>query len=244
MEHTDPSSAITVRGLKISYRTVRSFSFKTIFSKKHNMNRYEALHGVDFDVRRGEILGVIGENGSGKSTLLRALAGIFSPDEGYVNTHGANVSLLAIGVGFQKELTGRENIMLSGLLLGFDKKTIREKTDEIIEFSSLQRVIDSPVSTYSSGMYSKLAFSITAVLEPDILLIDEVLSVGDRRFRKKSARRMRELISNADRTVVLVSHNLESIRRLCSRVLWLDAGEVRMIGDTDAVLAAYEEYMD
>ena len=201
MEHTDPSSAITVRGLKISYRTVRSFSFKTIFSKKHNMNRYEALHGVDFDVRRGEILGVIGENGSGKSTLLRALAGIFSPDEGYVNTHGANVSLLAIGVGFQKELTGRENIMLSGLLLGFDKKTIREKTDEIIEFSSLQRVIDSPVSTYSSGMYSKLAFSITAVLEPDILLIDEVLSVGDRRFRKKSARRMRELISNADRTV-------------------------------------------
>ena len=244
MEHTDPSSAITVRGLKISFRTVRSFSFKTIFSKKHNMNRYEALHGVDFDVRRGEILGVIGENGSGKSTLLRALAGIFSPDEGYVNTHGANVSLLAIGVGFQKELTGRENIMLSGLLLGFDKKTIREKTDEIIEFSSLQRVIDSPVSTYSSGMYSKLAFSITAVLEPDILLIDEVLSVGDRRFRKKSARRMRELISSADRTVVLVSHNLESIRRLCSRVLWLDAGEVRMIGDTDAVLAAYEEYMD
>ena len=241
MEHTDPSSAITVRGLKISFRTVRSFSFKTIFSKKHNMNRYEALHGVDFDVRRGEILGVIGENGSGKSTLLRALAGIFSPDEGYVDTHGANVSLLAIGVGFQKELTGRENIMLSGLLLGFNKKTIREKTDEIIEFSSLQRVIDSPVSTYSSGMYSKLTFSISSILDTSIILIDEVLSVGDEKFRKKSYKKLRELIEDNSHTVIFVSHSLDKVKLLCDRVIWMDEGKIRRSGNPKAVVAEYEE---
>lgn len=158
--------------------------------------------------QKGQILGIIGKNGSGKSTLLRALAGIFSPDEGTIETYGNSISLLAIGVGFQKELSGRENIMLSGMLLGFSEQEVREKMPAIIKFAGLGKFIDMPVRTYSSGMYSKLAFSITAILETDIMLIDEVLSVGDQRFKKKSLRKMKSLIADEDRTVVIVSHSM------------------------------------
>ena len=186
---------------------------------------------------------VVGPNGSGKSTLLRAIAGIFSPDEGTIDLHGNTISLLSIGVGFQNALSGRENIYLSGMLLGFSREFIDEKLEEIIEFSELGDFIDRPVKSYSSGMYSKLAFSITAILETDIMLIDEVLSVGDAKFKKKSYAKMKELISNEDRTVLIVSHSSETIKNLCNNVLWIHDGEMKMYGTTAEVLPKYDEFM-
>lgn len=239
-------NAIEVRDLHISYRTIKAQSIrKTLFSlKKSNADRYEAVRGVSFDVKKGEIIGLIGKNGSGKSTLLRSIAGIFSPDSGVIDTKGNNVSLLSIGVGFQNELTGRDNIFLSGLLMGFSKEQIEEKYDEIVRFSELGSFIHAPVKTYSSGMHSKLAFSITAILETDIMLIDEVLSVGDRKFKKKSYAKMRELISHEDRTVIIVSHSSDTIKKLCTRVIWLNDGEIVADGDTGETLRQYHEYMD
>ncbi|MCI8813932.1 MAG: ABC transporter ATP-binding protein [Lachnospiraceae bacterium] len=238
--------ALDVKDLRISYRCLKSFSIKrSLFQlKKSKVEVYEAVRGVSFQVPKGEILGMVGRNGSGKSTMLRAIAGIFSPDSGTIDLHGHSVSLLSIGVGFQKSLTGRENILLSGMLLGFTEEQVREKMDEIIEFAGLGKFIDMPVKTYSSGMHSKLAFSITAVLESDIMLIDEVLSVGDVRFKKKSYKKMQQLISNKDRTVVIVSHNSETLRKLCTSLMWLHDGKVKMLGEPDEVLEAYEEFMN
>ena len=204
---------------------------------------FEAVKGVSFEVEKGKILGIVGKNGSGKSTLLRAIAGIFSADEGSIDLHGHTISLLSIGVGFQNALTGRENIFLSGLLLGFTKEQINEKLEEIIEFSELEDFIDRPVKTYSSGMYSKLAFSITAILETEIMLIDEVLSVGDARFRKKSFEKMKELIDNKDRTVIIVSHSTDTLSKLCDNILWLHEGEKRMYGTTEQILPEYNAFM-
>ena len=237
--------AIEVKDLHISYRCLKSFSVKKSFFKlkKTKPEIYEAVRGVSFKVKKGDILGIVGKNGSGKSTLLRALAGVFSPDSGEIDLHGYTISLLAIGVGFQKALSGRENIYLSGMLLGFSEDQIREKIDEIISFAGLGKFIDMPVQTYSSGMYSKLAFSITAILETDIILIDEVLSVGDAKFKKKSYKKMKELIMDENRTVIIVSHNSDTIRNLCTSVLWLHEGEVRMMGNTDEVMDAYDEFM-
>ena len=175
--------------------------------------------------------------------MLKAIAGIFSADEGYIDLHGNSVSLLSIGVGFKNALTGRENIYLSGMLLGFDKEKIDEKIDEIIEFSELGQFIDRPVKTYSSGMYSKLAFSITAILETEIMLIDEVLSVGDAKFRKKSFEKMKSLIENKDRTVLIVSHSTETLQKLCDNILWIHDGEMKMMGTTEEVLPEYNKFM-
>lgn len=211
--------------------------------KKSNTEVFEALHGVSFNVKPGEIVGIIGKNGSGKSTMLRAIGGIFSADEGSIDLHGHSISLLSIGVGFQKKLTGRENILLSGMILGFEESYIRERMDEIIEFSELGEFIDRPVKTYSSGMYSKLAFAITAILETEIMLIDEVLSVGDAKFKKKSFKKMKSLISDKNRTVLIVSHSIETLQKLCTRVLWLHDGNLKMDGDPKEVLAAYDEFM-
>ena len=237
--------AIEVNNLSVSYRRLNSYSIKrNFFSRKTNKEKYfEAVKNVSFKVEKGEILGLIGKNGSGKSTMLKAIAGIFSPNSGSVDLHGNTVSLLAIGVGFQRELSGRENIMLSGLLLGFSEKQIQEKMDEIITFSELGDFIDAPVRTYSSGMHSKLAFSITAILETDIMLIDEVFSVGDVKFKKKSYQKMKELIVDKERTVVIVSHDSKTISDLCDKVLWIDSGEIVQYGDTKEVLSAYNEYM-
>ena len=198
-----PGNAIEVKDLKITYKCVKSLSMrKSLFRlRKSKLEVYEALRGISFEVKKGEIMGIVGKNGSGKSTLLRAIAGIFSADSGSIELESDSVSLLSIGVGFQKKLSGRENIILSGMLLGFSEQEVRDKMDEIIEFANLGKFIDMPVKTYSSGMYSKLAFSITAVLETDIMLIDEVLSVGDAKFKKKSYKKMQELIMDENRTV-------------------------------------------
>lgn len=237
--------AIEVENLKIRYRCLQKMSIKKslLSMKKSNIEVFEAVKGVSFKVPQGEIMGIVGKNGSGKSTMLRAIAGIFSPDEGRIDLHGKSISLLSIGVGFQKKLSGRENIYLSGMLLGFTEEEINKKIDEIIEFSELKKFIDKPVKTYSSGMYSKLAFSITAVLETEIMLIDEVLSVGDAKFKKKSYEKMKELISHKDRTVIIVSHNSDTIKNLCTSVLWLHDGNMKMLGTPDEVMPKYEEFM-
>ena len=240
----EAKNAIEVRNVKLRYRCLRTFSIrKSLFSlKKSERETVEALRGISFDVEKGEIVGVIGRNGSGKSTLLKAIAGIFSPDEGSIELAASSVSLLSIGVGFQRHLTGRENVMLSGMLLGFSEQQILEKMDEIIAFAEIGEFIDRPVKTYSSGMFAKLAFSITAILETDIMLIDEILSVGDSKFKKKSYEKMKELIFDHNRTVMIVSHNPDTVRKLCSRALWLHKGKVMQYGETEEVLKAYEAY--
>jgi len=237
--------AIEVENLCVNYKSLKSYSIKKnlLLGKKNKAQICEAVKNVSFKVKKGEILGIVGKNGSGKSTMLRAIAGIFAPNSGTVDLHGNSISLLAIGIGFQKELSGRDNIILSGMLLGFTKEQLNEKMEQIIEFSELGDFIDAPVRTYSSGMHSKLAFSITAILETQIILIDEVLSVGDAHFKKKSYKKMKELISDEDRTVVIVSHDRKTIADLCDKVLWINDGELVQFGPTNAVLDAYDEFM-
>ena len=237
--------ALEVNDIWLRYKCLSSYSIKKslLRLKKADTKVFEALKGVSFSLQKGEILGLVGKNGSGKSTMLRAIAGIFSPDEGTIDLHGNTVSLLSIGVGFQRELTGRENIVLSGMLLGFSEEQVRSKMDEIIEFAALGEFIDMPVKTYSSGMHSKLAFSIVAILESDIILVDEVLSVGDSKFKRKSYNKMKQLINDQNHTVVIVSHNPDTIKELCTSVLWLHDGKVRMIGETNKVVNAYEDFM-
>ena len=238
--------AIEVKNLYISYRNLQKFSIKQslLHFKKVQADVFQAVKDVSFEVEKGEILGIIGKNGSGKSTMLKALAGIFSPDTGSIDLKNHSVSLLSIGVGFEKEMSGRENIILSGMLLGFTEEQVKAKEQEIIDFAEIGEFIDMPVRTYSSGMYSKLAFSITAILETDIMLIDEVLSVGDQKFKNKSYEKMKSLISNKDRTVVIVSHSIETLKQLCDTVMWMHEGQIKRIGDPDEVLDEYVAFME
>ena len=238
--------AIEVKDLVISYQNLKKTSIKKtlLHLKRQKPDRFVAVKGISFYVREGVILGIIGKNGSGKSTTLNALAGIFSPDSGSIDLNGHSISLLSIGVGFIREMTGRENITLSGMLLGFTEEQVKAKEQEIIDFAEIGEFIDMPVRTYSSGMYSKLAFSITAILETDIMLIDEVLSVGDQKFKKKSYEKMKSLISNKDRTVVIVSHSIETLKQLCDTVMWMHEGQIKRIGDPDEVLDEYVAFME
>ena len=238
--------AIEVKDLVISYQNLKNTSIKKtlLHLKRQKPDRFVAVKGISFYVREGEILGSFGKNGSGKSTTLNALAGIFSPDSGSIDLNGHSISLLSIGVGFIREMTGRENITLSGMLLGFTEEQVKAKEQEIIDFAEIGEFIDMPVRTYSSGMYSKLAFSITAILETDIMLIDEVLSVGDQKFKKKSYEKMKSLISNKDRTVVIVSHSIETLKQLCDTVMWMHEGQIKRIGDPDEVLDEYVAFME
>lgn len=201
-----------------------------------------ALHGVSLDVFPGEVLGVVGRNGSGKSTLLRVLAGILQPDQGRVVNRGVRASLLSLQVGFARHLSGRRNIVLSGLLLGVERAAIEEKIDEIVAFAELEEFIDEPISTYSSGMTARLGFAIAFQMKPEVLLIDEVLSVGDGAFAEKSSRLLRERI-RSNMTVVLVSHNAKRTVELSDRVVWVERGEVRSVGAPEAVVADYEAYL-
>lgn len=237
--------SITVEDLNITYKSLTKFSVKKSLLKMQTskLESYEALNNVSFEVEQGKILGIIGKNGSGKSTLLKAIAGIFSPDKGTIDLHGNNVSLLSIGVGFSPRLTGHENIYLSGMLLGFSKEEIDKYYNEIVKFSELGDFIYKPVRTYSSGMHSKLAFSITAILKTNIMLIDEVLSVGDVNFRRKSYNKMKELIEEPDRTVLIVSHNSNTIRELCDEVIWIENGNIIKRGEPNKIVDEYEEFM-
>lgn len=199
-----------------------------------------ALKHIDFDVYEGEVLGVIGRNGSGKSTLLKIISGILKPTEGSVVSYGNIVPMLELGSGFDPEMTGRENIFLNGAILGYTEEFLKEKYDEILEFSELGQFIDVPIRNYSSGMLARLAFSVATVVNPQILIVDEILSVGDENFQAKSRARMMDLMSGGT-TVLFVSHSLPQIREMCNRVLWIDSGDMRMIGDTQTVCDAYSE---
>jgi len=208
----------------------------------NNQESFWALKDVSLEVREGEVLGLIGRNGAGKTTLLKILSRITRPTTGWAEIHGRVGSLLEVGTGFHPELTGRENTFLSGAILGMSKREIERKFDEIVAFAELEKFIDTQVKHYSSGMYVRLAFAVAAHLEPEILLVDEVLAVGDLKFQKKCLGKMGD-VARAGRTVVLVSHQLNQIRRLCQRVLWIDGGELRKSGPAHEVVSAYESAM-
>ncbi len=210
--------------------------------RREKEETFWALKDVSLEVREGEVLGLIGRNGAGKTTLLKILSRITRPTTGWAEIHGRVGSLLEVGTGFHPELTGRENTFLSGAILGMGKAEIIRKFDEIVAFAELEKFIDTPVKHYSSGMYVRLAFAVAAHLEPEILLVDEVLAVGDINFQKKCLGKMGD-VARAGRTVVLVSHQLNQIRRLCHRVVWIDAASVRQDGPTHEVVSAYESAM-
>ena len=237
--------ALDVKGLNIVYTSYHSMRVRNLLSGRRAKSApIHAIKDLSFSVSRGEVLGVVGLNGSGKTTLLRAIAGVFAPDSGSIELYGNRASLMALGVGFDPELSGKENIVLSGMMLGFSRREIQSRIDEIIEFSELNDFIDYPVRTYSSGMHARLAFSVTSFLKTDVMLVDEVMSVGDAHFREKSGAKMQELIADKRHSVVLVSHDEELVRDTCSRAVWLDKGSLKMEGDTGTVLAEYRNFLD
>lgn len=206
--------------------------------RKLQYEKFYALNNVSFEIKKGEVIGIIGNNGAGKSTLLKVISGILKPVEGKVTLQGNVVPMLELGSGFDFDLTGRENIFLNGAILGYSEEYLKEKYDEIVEFSELGNFIDTPVRNYSSGMMMRLAFSIASVVNPDILIVDEILAVGDMAFQEKSYRRMTELMSHGT-TVLLVSHSIEQVRARCDRVIWLNRGQVVAIGDTQEICDRY-----
>jgi ABC-type polysaccharide/polyol phosphate transport system ATPase subunit len=240
---------ISVQDLSVTYRTSLDVTptLKTTLLRLGRRERIvrevEALKDVSFDVHQGSVLGVIGANGAGKSTLVRSIAGILPPTSGRIEVHGRVSTLLALGVGFNRKLTGRENVVLGGLAAGLNRSQLRDKYEDIVRFAELEDFMDMPMRTYSSGMYGRLGFSVAVNMNPDILLIDEALSVGDARFKRKSFEKMRELCGQA-RTIVLVSHALGSIRELCDQAIWLHKGELRMCDEPDPVIDAYTTFLE
>ncbi len=206
---------------------------------KAGKEEFWALKDINFEVEKGEAIGIIGANGAGKSTLLKILTGITPPTTGEIKMRGKIASLLEVGTGFHPELTGRENIFLNGAILGMTKKEISAKFNDIVEFSGIEKFIDTPVKRYSSGMYVRLAFSVAAHMEPDILLVDEVLAVGDTEFQKKCLGKMDEVTRAAGRTILFVSHNMSAIQILCQKTILLEQGKIKMIGETNEVINAY-----
>lgn len=202
---------------------------------------FRALDGVSFTVRKGDVFGILGTNGSGKSTMLKIIAGVLEPSEGSVHVHGNIAPLIELGAGFDIELTARENIYLNGALLGYTKEFIDTHIDEIVEFAELKDFMDMPLKNYSSGMVARIAFAIATVVEPDVLIVDETLSVGDVFFQEKCERRIRDFIESGNVTVLFVSHSLEQVERLCTHCVWIEKGHQRMIGDTDEVCQAYRK---
>lgn len=220
----------------------RALSLKEYVTRKLrgkiSYSDFTALDDISFQVRRGETLGLIGNNGAGKSTLLKVISGILKPTGGTVNAYGNIVPMLELGSGFDFDLTGRENIYLNGAILGYSEEYLNEKYDDIVSFSELGQFIDMPIRNYSSGMLARLAFSVASIVEPEILIVDEILSVGDADFQEKSRARMTELMGGGT-TVLFVSHNLEQIREMCNHVVWLEHGHIRMDGETEEVCDAY-----
>lgn len=236
---------IEVRDVSMRYRvpksrrrSLRESVFRKLLRRDEMVDIW-ALKEVSFDIEQGEALGMIGDNGAGKSTLCLLLSKIMEPTAGTVNVAGKVSALLTLAAGFQWDLTGRDNVFLNGIYLGFKAEEIRDKFDEILEFSELGEFIDMPVRTYSSGMKARLAFSIAAFIRPEILVIDELMGVGDRSFREKSTARMKAMIAESQ-VLVVVSHNMNTIRSLCSRVIWLDRGRVAALGPVEEVVSKYE----
>lgn len=233
--------AITVKNLTIKYNPISKFNFKK-FSFTKSIKTKTAIDNISFKIEKGSTYGILGKNGSGKSTLLRALAGIYSIENGSINLHNQSISLLSLGIGFKSYLTGYENILLSGMLMGFDKKIIIDKIDEIIAFADIGEYIYEPVRTYSSGMYSRLSFAITVILESDIILIDEILSVGDAFFKEKSKNKIKELTKNNNKTIIIVSHDFQTLRELTNKTIWLENGKIKEIDETNKIIENYKTY--
>ena len=239
---------IRVENVSVTYRTSldRNPTLKSTLLKLGRRERIireiPALKNVSFEVPHGKVLGVVGANGAGKSTLMRTVAGILPPTDGRVEVHGRVSTLLSLGVGFNRKISGRENVVLGGLAAGLTRAQLREKYDEIVDFAELEDFMDMPMRTYSSGMYGRLAFAVAVTMEPDILIIDEALSVGDARFRRKSFNRMRQMCAQ-DRTILLVTHALGSVEKLCDEAIWMDKGEMRMWDEPHAVIDAYTDFL-
>ena len=240
---------ITIRDASVRFNLAmqKQRSLKEYLSavrrKELRFQEFFALKHISLDVMRGESWGFVGRNGSGKSTLLKLITGILRPYEGTVAVSGTVAPLLELSAGFDMELTGRENIVMNGLILGMTEKQIEERFDDIVSFSELKDFLDVPVKNYSSGMRSRLGFSVATSAKADILIADEVLSTGDKAFQKKCENRMQELLDGGT-TLPLVSHSADTVRRMCRKAMWLDHGEVRMTGETEEVVSAYERSMD
>lgn len=215
--------------------------FISLARHKLFFEEFRALKNVSFDVHRGEVVGLVGTNGSGKSTMLKIIAGVLEPSEGEVKVHGNIAPLIELGAGFDPELTARENIYLNGALLGYTKEFIDASFDEIIEFAELKDFVDMPLKNFSSGMVARIAFAIATITEPDILIVDETLSVGDVFFQQKCERRIQHFIESGDVTVLFVSHSMEQVERICQRAVWIEKGDLRMDGPVDEVCKAYHD---
>jgi len=230
--------------MKFNMDIEKDFSIKQAFinfftkKKKKKTEYFWALKNVTFSVNKGDVVGLIGSNGAGKSTLLKVVSGVMKPTSGKVEVDGVISPMIELGAGFDQNLTARENIYLNGAILGYSKKFLDSKFDEIVEFSELKDFLDVPVKNFSSGMTAKLAFSIATIVDPEILIVDEILSVGDLRFQEKSKNKMMEMIKGGT-TVLYVSHSLESIKDLCNKVVWLDHGQVVKMGDTKEICDEY-----
>ena len=222
--------------------SLKDYIIKSI-KKEIKYNEFWALQNVSFTVEKGDRVGILGLNGAGKSTLLKVIAGVFKPTEGSVTKHGKMVPLLELGAGFDQQYTGKENIYLYGAMLGYSKEFIDEKYDEIVKFSELKDFIDVPIKNYSSGMKSRLGFSIATVVSPKILILDEVLSVGDAKFRKKSEKKLVDMMDTGV-TVLFVSHNLDQVKRICNKAMILEHGEMKAFGDIDEIAPVYEEMIE
>jgi lipopolysaccharide transport system ATP-binding protein/teichoic acid transport system ATP-binding protein len=240
--------AVKVESLSVTYRasiekrpTLRK-TLRRLGRNQRTIREIRAVRDISFDVRHGTVVGIVGVNGAGKSTLMRTIAGILPPTRGRVEVHGRVSTLLALGVGFNAKLTGRDNVVLGGLAAGLSRDQIEAKYEEITRFAELGDFMDLPMRRYSSGMYGRLAFSVAVNMEPDILLIDEALAVGDARFRRKSFDKMRELCGEA-RTIFIVSHALRSMRQLTDEIIWIHEGQMRMRDDPDRVIEAYQDFL-
>ena len=224
------------KNFSVKQAFVDFFSFKK--KKKKKKDEFWALRDISFEVKKGEVIGLIGSNGAGKSTLLKIVSGVMKPTNGKVKVSGVISPMIELGAGFDMELTARENIFLNGAILGYSKQFLESKFDEIVEFSELKDFLDVPVKNFSSGMTAKLAFSIATIVDPEILIVDEILSVGDIKFQEKSKNKMLEMIKGGT-TVLYVSHSLDSIRQLCDRVVWIEHGKMVKIGKTDEICDEY-----
>jgi len=247
--HAPQSLAVSVKDLGLTYATsidkkpTIKARIKSLGRGKKHTRIVKALNDVSVDVHYGTVLGIIGSNGAGKSSLMRVISGIVPPTQGRVEVYGSVSTLLALGVGFNPSMTGRDNVYLGGLAAGMSREDIDKNFDAIADFSELGEAIDAPMRTYSSGMYARLAFSVAAVVEPDILIIDEALSTGDAKFKEKSLNRIKEL-RTADRALILVSHALATIEDICNEVIWLDKGKLMARGNPTEVIASYREFVN
>lgn len=233
--------------MKFNLGIEKGFSLKQgfvdMFKKKEKINNdFWALKNVNFDVEKGEVVGFVGSNGAGKSTLLKVIAGVMKPTKGKVSVYGNICPMIELGAGFDSQLTARENIYLNGAVMGYSKEFINSKFNEIVSFSELSEFLDVPIQNFSSGMIARLAFSIATVVDPEILIVDEILSVGDIAFQKKSEEKMLNMI-NGGTTVLFVSHSIDQIRNMCNKVVWIEKGEVQAIGGKE-VCDKYIEFMN